>query len=186
MLPFLALQRQRCTKFRVLRAQDFYTPLALNCQKGQHLPALEVYKSQSPSSFPSRKSAFRFFWKIEDQGAPKGRQQKGETGPGTHIFADFRWFSARSVNQGIWESQISQKTAGNRRFSQETAANRRFLQKPVSPICCFPFVALLEEQRTLTLVAQKWCVVVVGQSHTGRTMSEKKCKDRRESAKAQY
>ena len=24
------------------------------------------------------------------QGAPKGRQQKGETGPGTHIFTDFR------------------------------------------------------------------------------------------------
>ena len=35
---------QRCVKFRVLRAQDFYTPLALNCQKGQRLPALEVYK----------------------------------------------------------------------------------------------------------------------------------------------
>ena len=30
-------------KFRVLRAQDFYTPLALNCQKGQRLPAPEVY-----------------------------------------------------------------------------------------------------------------------------------------------
>ena len=27
------------------------------------------------------------------QGAPKGRQQKGETGPGTHIFADFCRFS---------------------------------------------------------------------------------------------
>ena len=25
---------------------EFYTPLALNCQKGQHLPALEVYKKQ--------------------------------------------------------------------------------------------------------------------------------------------
>ena len=48
-LPFLTIQRQRCIKFRVLRAQDFYTPLALNCEKGQHLPALEVYKNQSPS-----------------------------------------------------------------------------------------------------------------------------------------
>ena len=46
--PFLAIQRQRCIKFRVLRAQDFYTPLALNCQKGQQLPALEVHKNQSP------------------------------------------------------------------------------------------------------------------------------------------
>ena len=26
----------------------------------------------------------------EIQGAPKGRQQKGETGPATHIFTDFR------------------------------------------------------------------------------------------------
>ena len=44
MLPFLTIQRQRCIKFRVLRAQDFYAPLALNFQKGQHLPALVVYK----------------------------------------------------------------------------------------------------------------------------------------------
>ena len=27
---------------------EWYTPLALNCQKGQHLPTLEVYKNQSP------------------------------------------------------------------------------------------------------------------------------------------
>ena len=37
MLPFLTIQRQRCIKFRVLREEDFYTPLALNYQKGQHL-----------------------------------------------------------------------------------------------------------------------------------------------------
>ena len=30
----------------VLKAQDFNTPLALNCQKGQHLPALDVYKNE--------------------------------------------------------------------------------------------------------------------------------------------
>ena len=48
-LPFLSIQHQRCIKCRVFRAQDFYTPLALNCQKGQHLPALEVYKNQSPN-----------------------------------------------------------------------------------------------------------------------------------------
>ena len=54
------------------------------------------------------------------------------------IFADFRL--SLSLNQGIWEAQ---KTAGNRGFSQETAGNRRFLQKPVSPICCLPFGALL-------------------------------------------
>ena len=48
LLPLLTIQRQRCIKFRVLRAQDFYTPLALNCQKGQQLPAPEVYKNQSP------------------------------------------------------------------------------------------------------------------------------------------
>ena len=48
MVPLLTIQRQRCIKFRVLRAQDFYTPLALNCVKRQHLPAPEVYKNQSP------------------------------------------------------------------------------------------------------------------------------------------
>ena len=46
----LTIQRQRCINFRVLRAQDFYTPLVLNCQKGQHLPALEVYENQSPTN----------------------------------------------------------------------------------------------------------------------------------------
>ena len=50
LLPFLKIQRQRRIKFRVLRAQDLYTPLALICQKGQHLPAPEVYKNQSPCS----------------------------------------------------------------------------------------------------------------------------------------
>ena len=50
MLPFCRFQRQRSIKVRVLRAQDFYTPLALKTAKGQHLPALEVYKNQSPSS----------------------------------------------------------------------------------------------------------------------------------------
>ena len=48
-LPFLTIQRQRCIKFRVLRTQDFYTPLPLNCQKGQHPPALVVYQNQSPN-----------------------------------------------------------------------------------------------------------------------------------------
>ena len=31
----------------VFKERDFNTPLALNCQKGQHLSALEVYKNQS-------------------------------------------------------------------------------------------------------------------------------------------
>ena len=48
-LPFCRFQRQRCIKIRVLRAQDFYTPLALKTAKWQHLPALEVYKSQPPT-----------------------------------------------------------------------------------------------------------------------------------------
>ena len=48
-LPFLTIQRQRCIKLRVVGEQDFYTPLALNSQKGQHLPAPEVYKNQSPT-----------------------------------------------------------------------------------------------------------------------------------------
>ena len=49
-LPFCRFQCQRCIKVRILRAQDFYTPLALKTAKGQHLPALEVYKNQSPIS----------------------------------------------------------------------------------------------------------------------------------------
>ena len=50
-LPFSTIQRQQCIKFRVLRAQDFYTPLPLNCQKGQHLPAPEVKKKSVPRHF---------------------------------------------------------------------------------------------------------------------------------------
>ena len=49
-LPFGRFQRQRCIKVRVLRAQGFYTPLALKTEEGQHLPALEVYKNQSPNN----------------------------------------------------------------------------------------------------------------------------------------
>ena len=49
-LPFCRFQRQQCIKIRVLRAQDFYTPLALKTATGQHLPALVVYKNQSPRS----------------------------------------------------------------------------------------------------------------------------------------
>ena len=52
--PFLTTQRQRYIKFRVLSAQDVYIPLALNCRKGQHLPALEVYKNQSPKKAHAR------------------------------------------------------------------------------------------------------------------------------------
>ena len=48
----------------------------------------------------------------------------------SQIFADFRWFSARSVNQGIGEAQIC---AENHRKPQIFAGNRRFLQKPVRP-----------------------------------------------------
>ena len=50
LLSFCRFQRQRCIKIRVLRALDVYTPLALKTAKGQRLPALEVYKSQSPIS----------------------------------------------------------------------------------------------------------------------------------------
>ena len=49
-LPFCRFQRQWCLKIRVLRAQNFYTPLALKTAKGQRLPAMEVHKNQSPIS----------------------------------------------------------------------------------------------------------------------------------------
>ena len=48
MLSFLTIQRQRCIKILCPKDPEFHTPLALNCRKGQHLPALEVYKNQSP------------------------------------------------------------------------------------------------------------------------------------------
>ena len=44
-LPFLTIQRQQCIKFRVLRAQDLYTPLSLKCQKGstsQHRRCIKI------------------------------------------------------------------------------------------------------------------------------------------------
>ena len=47
-LPFGRFQRQRCTKILCPKDPVFYTPLALKTAKGQHLPALEVYKNQSP------------------------------------------------------------------------------------------------------------------------------------------
>ena len=34
------------------------TPLALNCRKGQHLPALEVYKNQSPMRWGPKSPIF--------------------------------------------------------------------------------------------------------------------------------
>ena len=54
-LPFLANQRQWCIRILCPKDPEFYTPLALNCQKGQHLLAPEVYKISVPIvSGPSR------------------------------------------------------------------------------------------------------------------------------------
>ena len=50
-LPFCHFRHQRCIKFLCPKDPDFYTPLALKTAKGQHLPALEVYKNQSPAIF---------------------------------------------------------------------------------------------------------------------------------------
>ena len=47
-LPFCCFQRQRCIKILCPKDPDFYTPLVLKMAKGQHLPALVVYKNQSP------------------------------------------------------------------------------------------------------------------------------------------
>ena len=53
-LPFCPFQRQRCIKILCPKDPDFYTPLALKRTEGQHLPALEVYKNQSPIRCPKR------------------------------------------------------------------------------------------------------------------------------------
>ena len=42
-------------RFVPLSAPWFYTPLALNCQKGQHLPALVAYQKQSPNCMALRR-----------------------------------------------------------------------------------------------------------------------------------
>ena len=67
-LPFLTIQRQRGVKFRVLKPQDFYTPLPLNFQKGQHLPALVVYKNQSPTNgYQKKRVPTRQVFKIKKE-----------------------------------------------------------------------------------------------------------------------
>ena len=60
----LTLQRQRCFKILSPKDPEFYTSLALNCQKGQQLSALEVYKNQSPNETIREKT--------------KGQQLKGK------------------------------------------------------------------------------------------------------------
>ena len=47
-LPSCRCHRQRRVKILCPKDPDFYAPLALKTAKGQHLPALEVYKNQSP------------------------------------------------------------------------------------------------------------------------------------------
>ena len=75
------------------------------------------------------------------QGAPKGRQQKGETGPGTHIFADFCRFSlifgslCKSRDLGVADLRRKpQETTDFRRKPQKTAdfCRNRFLPFAVS------------------------------------------------------
>ena len=50
-LPFCRFQRQRCIKILCPKDPDFYTLLALKTAKGQHLPALVVYKNQSSTTY---------------------------------------------------------------------------------------------------------------------------------------
>ena len=79
--------------------------------------------------------------KLLSQGAPKGRQQKGETGPGTHIFADFCRSSlifgslCKSRDLGVADLRRKpQETADFRRKPQKTAdfCRNRFLPFAVS------------------------------------------------------
>ena len=84
-------------------------------------------------------------WLRMTQGAPKGRQQKGETGPGTHIFADCCRFSlifgslCKSRDLGVADLRRKpQETADFRRKPQKTAdfAETGFshLLSPFSPL----------------------------------------------------
>ena len=88
-LPLLTIQRQRCTEFRVLRAQEFYTQLPLNCQKGhctsQHCQENEKsaqrgsFRPDIPADIPPKTSVRRSkSWKIKHFGTdiPCGRPRK--------------------------------------------------------------------------------------------------------------
>ena len=84
-----------------------------------------------------RKSAAPYY----SQGALKGRQQKGETGPGTHLFADFCRFSliffslCKSRDLGVADLRRKpEETADFRRKPQKTAdfCRNRFLTFAVS------------------------------------------------------
>ena len=99
--------------------------------------------------FASQRHPFPF-----NQGAPQGRQQKGETGPGTHIFADFCRFSlifgslCKSRDLGVADLRRKpQETADFRRKPQKTAdfCRDRFL-----PICCLPFGTLAPSMQEKT------------------------------------
>ena len=57
-LRILTFQHQRCIKILCPKGPEFYTPLALKSQNSQHLPALEVYKNQSPSFAKREKLPF--------------------------------------------------------------------------------------------------------------------------------
>ena len=87
------------------------------------------------------KNGYGVIWLLLRQGAPKGRQQKGETGPGTHIFADFCRFSlifgslCKSRDLGVADLRRKpQETADFRRKPQKTAdfCRNRFLPFAVS------------------------------------------------------
>ena len=116
-LFFFTIQRQRCIQFRVLRAQNFCTPLALNCEKGQHLPALEVYKNQSPSVMvkPRQNSAEILgvvvidpLWAQGPQGAVLAQENRAAKSAGTALlhphrpyygryFVEFWWFEEQRL-----------------------------------------------------------------------------------------
>ena len=81
----LTIQRQRCIKMLCPKDPEFYTPLALNCQKGQHLPALEVYENQSPIKRKKKEKQKKDKEKPKEkrkQGNPErkeGKERKGRT-----------------------------------------------------------------------------------------------------------
>ena len=85
------------------------------------VPTAVVKQAVSETTIAHKRYTDRKF----HQGAPKGRQQKGETGPGTHIFADFCRFSliigslCKSRDLGVADLRR------NRRKPQIFAGNRR-------------------------------------------------------------
>ena len=122
-LPFCRFQRQRCIKILCPKDPEFYTPLALKTAKGQHLPALVVYKNQSPI-YPGKshpwtntsvggnfRRTFRTIWSIR-------------ISPGKVVWTNdwSIWISLPKLVWTKWRSKLSESFSLDRCWSIECSS----------------------------------------------------------------